>query len=170
MTPRAVALVAGIGLLLLSRVPTTTPWLVWNASTSVPLGLYAIRPGPVRDGDLALVRLPPETLRLAWRRGYLNGTAFVLKPVAASAGARICRFGRDIRVNGRLVVIARAHDAQRRRLPVWRGCQTVTTGAVLLLADHPHSFDGRYFGVVPADLVIGSATALWTPHHPPTQN
>jgi type IV secretory pathway protease TraF len=170
VTPRAVARIAVIGLLLLSQAPTTTPWLVWNASASVPIGLYAISPGVVRDRDLALVRLPPEMLHLAARRGYLNGTALVLKPVAASARARVCRFGRDIRVNGRLVVIARAHDAQRRRLPVWQGCQTVATGAVLLLADHPDSFDGRYFGIVPADLMIGSATALWTPHHPPAQN
>ena len=154
----------------MARAPTGTPLLVWNASASVPMGLYAIGPGPVRDGDLALVHLPSAMLPLAARRGYLKQTSLVLKLVAASAGARVCRFGRDIRVNGRLVAIARAHDAQHRQLPVWQGCQTLRTGAVLLLADLPQSFDGRYFGIVPADLVIGSATALWSqPNRPPQQ-
>ena len=48
-----------------------SPLLVWNASSSVPIGLYFIEATRPELSDLALVQLPTETARLANQRGYL---------------------------------------------------------------------------------------------------
>jgi len=32
---------------------------------------------------------------------------------------------------------------------------------LFLLADHPNSFDGQYFGVIKASSVIGIAVPMW---------
>ena len=43
-------------------VASPSPQLVWNASASVPIGLYRVQPDPVpKVSDIVVVR-PPETL------------------------------------------------------------------------------------------------------------
>ena len=54
---RILAAMAAGALFTAAPLHGKTPWLVWNASPSVPLGLYRIDPGPVRRGDLVLIRL-----------------------------------------------------------------------------------------------------------------
>jgi type IV secretory pathway protease TraF len=40
-----------------------SPWLIWNASASVPIGLYAIHTvGALRVGDLVVIK-PPDRSR-----------------------------------------------------------------------------------------------------------
>lgn len=156
---------AGVLVMPLSTL-RTTPGLVWNTSASVPLGLYHIEPGPVRHGDLALVRLPPDVAQLADRRRYLSKSAYLIKFVLAVAGDRVCRRGESILVNGVVVARASTHDRLGRQMPVWRGCRHLASGEFFLLADDPQSFDGRYFGVVSERHVIGRAVLLWPVHGP----
>ena len=47
-------------------------------------------------------------------------------------------------------------------MPVWSGCRVLKDGEVFLLADHPKSFDGRYFGVTKTSRIIGVTRPLWT--------
>jgi len=52
----------GVGAIALPQLDNRPPWLVWNASASVPIGLYAIDTTiDVHTGDLVVVR-PPEPL------------------------------------------------------------------------------------------------------------
>jgi conjugative transfer signal peptidase TraF len=138
------------------------PLLIWNASPSVPVGLYRVAyrfsPG-LRD--LVLVRLPEHIAHLATRRGYLPRSTYLVKPVAAIAGDRVCRFGAQIFVRHRLTVQTRARDWLGRPLPAWQGCRTLGAGQLFLLADHPDSFDSRYFGSIDAGQLIGIAILLW---------
>lgn len=138
------------------------PRLIWNASASVPIGLYRIHP----DHDPpfgALVAITPPTRLARWlsARGYLPEGVPLLKHVAAKAGQRICRIGGAVTVDARRVASARARDGQGRPLPVWQGCRTLQTGELFLLNPaHPDSLDGRYFGPLPAAAVIGRAIPL----------
>jgi type IV secretory pathway protease TraF len=119
---------AGVTMMALSlREPI--PRLVWNASPSVPLGFYHIAPSSVRRGELVLARLPPKVADFTDRRGYLQRTAFLLKTVVASAGDRVCRFGAWIVVHGAFAARALPRDKRGRRLPVWRGCLRLASGA-----------------------------------------
>jgi len=49
----------GVGL---SALPRPAPRLIWNASASVPIGLYAVHPEGVLHVNELLVVMPPEPL------------------------------------------------------------------------------------------------------------
>ena len=140
-----------------------SPRLIWNASASVPIGLYRMHPGSApKVGDLVAV-LPPEPLAsLLAERHYLPRGVPMLKHVAAVAGQRVCRNGYRITIDGKHLGDARGRDHLGRGLPVWTGCRVLTPGDVFLMnPDVPDSFDGRYFGPLPATTITGRLTPLW---------
>jgi conjugative transfer signal peptidase TraF len=138
--------------------------LVWNASASVPLGLYRIEPGvAVRTGDTALVRPLPALESFMAERRYVERNVPLLKPVAAVAGATVCRTGFRVTIDGRAVAIALPRDRFGRPLPRWSGCRRLRAHELFLIAPaSTASFDSRYFGPVARDQVIGRAVPVWT--------
>jgi conjugative transfer signal peptidase TraF len=140
------------------------PRLLWNASASVPIGLYAVHPaGKLHIGELVVV-LPPHALArfLAGRR-YLPEGVPMLKHVLALRGQTVCRTGRLISVDGIAMGTALDHDTRGRPLPVWQGCQRIPAADVFLMnRKSPDSFDGRYFGPLPSMAIIGRADPIWT--------
>lgn len=157
---------AALGLVLLALPATLEirPRLVWNASASAPLGLYwAGGKSNVKTGDLVLAELP-ETMRgLAARRGYLPLSVPLVKRVAALPGDHLCTIGRAILIDGKIVTRQRKRDSEGRILPHWHGCGRLRADEVLLLmAEVPDSFDGRYFGPTRVDQIIGVLTPVWS--------
>lgn len=154
---------AGLALIALPAVADMPTMLVWNVSSSVPTGLYAVRhDAPLRPGVLAAV-MPPEPLA-TWmvEGGYLGRGVPLLKRVEALPGTRVCRHGNVVTVAGRLRAIARERGQRGNLLPHWNGCFVVGEGQLFLLnADHPGSLDGRYFGPLPRSTVLGRATPLF---------
>lgn len=156
--------IAGIGIavLLASATSPPAPRLVWNASASAPIGLYAVTPGASIDpGDMVIARVPRRFRRLAAERRYLPMNVPLVKRVAAYAGDEVCALGTRIFVNGRPIAIRRAVDRESRPMPAWSGCIRLRGRQLFLLMDHPASFDGRYFGATEGDNVIGKARLLW---------
>jgi len=139
------------------------PWLVWNATASTPVGLYAIgSPGIVVPGDIVLARVPEAARYLAAERRYIPLNVPLVKRVAAAPGDTVCAHGSHIQVNGRGIAERLHVDGRGRPMPWWTGCKTLRHGALfLLISDKPASFDGRYFGITGADDVLGKATLLW---------
>ena len=158
--------IAGIavGVTLLSLFVTLPVRLMWNASASVPGGLYAIAPArTLHRGDLAVVDPTPEIAELLAERSYLPRGVPLLKYVAATGGQRVCRVDLRITIAGKTVGMARRRDRKDRLLPEWQGCFQLIDGDLFLMniavAD---SLDGRYFGVLAAARVVGRATPIWT--------
>lgn len=139
------------------------PALLWNASPSSPVGLYAVgSPSRLKAGDTAIAWPPNAARRLAAERHYLPAGVPLVKRVAATAGARVCARGRRIFVDGRATAVRRSRDGAGRRLPWWSGCRHLRKGDLFLLApDVPEAFDGRYFGVTREKEVIGAGRLLW---------
>lgn len=139
------------------------PRLLWNASASVPVGLYSIDVGaaPAR-GDLVAIA-PPAPLA-AWlaARGYLPRGVPLLKRVAATEGALVCRSGVFVTIDGAPAARARPVDRMARTLPLWLGCRRLQRGELFLLGASPDSLDSRYFGALPASAVIGTAHPILT--------
>lgn len=133
------------------------PRVIWNASPSVPIGFYAVRPAKPQRGQIAVVRLDPGNPGHAALGQYLHRSAFLLKPVAAIEGDRICRLGAFVLIGTRVSARARATDIAGRPMPKWRGCRTLAAGEVFLLAPTRASFDGRYLGVTRAEQIVGTA-------------
>jgi conjugative transfer signal peptidase TraF len=164
MLGRRVA-IAGIGISLLGLTIAfpPAPRLVWNASASAPIGLYAVTPGvPVDAGDMVIARVPDPWRMLAAQRRYIPANVPLVKRVAAVAGDEVCALGREVFINGKWAVERRLADARGRSMPSWSGCARLRGRQLfLLMADSPASFDGRYFGVTEGRLVVGKARLLW---------
>jgi conjugative transfer signal peptidase TraF len=141
-----------------------THHLVWNASPSIPTGLYAIRgKASLHVGERVAIEPPPALRRLLRERGYLPDRVPLLKRVAAVSGQRVCHFAHGVTIDGELVGIARVRDRAGRPLPAWFGCRRITTNELFVMNPAaPGSFDGRYFGPLNIDTVIGRAMPVWT--------
>lgn len=154
--------VAALAVLGLSAQPQTPPSLIYNASPSVPIGVYLV--SPIRQlgtGDLVVARLPKAARELADARRYVPAKVPVLKHVAARGGDAVCAIDADIRINGKQVATRRERDRLNRPLPWWRSCRRLRSDEVFLLnPSAPDSFDSRYFGPVSLDHVIGKARPL----------
>ncbi len=137
--------------------------LVWNASASVPIGLYAIRPiERLEVADLVLARPPEPLAAFLADGGYVPLGVPLLKRVAALPGQTVCRDGREVTVDGVTLAVARERDRMGRPLPHWNGCRSLVDGEVFLLnRDAPSSLDGRYFGPLPANAIVGRASLIW---------
>jgi len=166
MSAAAPALLAvGLSLSLLAAAQIDrAPRLIWNASASVPVGLYVVRvSNPPSLGDLVAVRLPEDLSSWVVERGYVGADTLLLKRVAAVSGMTVCRDGVDIAIDGTVVAQAASDDRHGRPLPPWTGCVTLGSDEVFLrVAGVADSLDGRYFGPLSADTILGRAIPLWT--------
>ena len=140
------------------------PKLIWNASASTPIGLYAVQPiSTLRDTELVVVMPPEPVASFLADGGYLPRGVSLMKHVLALPGQTVCREGLRITVDHVEVGDAQARDRRGRDLPDWQGCRTLATGEVFLMNPGvPNSLDGRYFGPLPASSIVGRATPLWT--------
>ena len=151
----------GVALPALVEVPKT---LIWNASASAPIGLYAVQPPDgIEITDLAVVVPPEPVVSFLSRGGYIPRGVPLMKRLLARPGQRVCRKNLLITVNGIAMGTARERDSRGRDLPKWQGCRTLRDGEVFLMNwQSADSLDGRYFGPLPASSIVGRATPLWT--------
>lgn len=165
MKPRTALFAGSVAFAALATlfVPVTHH-LVWNASPSIPTGLYAIRgKASLHVGERVAIEPPPELRRLMRDRSYLPDRVPLLKRVAAVSGQHVCRFAHGVVIDGELVGVARARDRAGRPLPAWFGCRKLKSGELFAMNPAaPDSFDGRYFGPLKIDDVIGRAMPIWT--------
>lgn len=167
MSARRVTLLSMIAGAVLTVAPS---WVrpdirfIWNASASVPIGLYRIVPGGHVDvTDLAVVMPPAELAAFLDERRYLPRGLPLIKRVLALGGAAVCRRGRAIIAYDGIYGQALARDTRGRPLPDWQGCRTLQGGEAFFMNwDSPDSFDSRYFGPLPVSAIVGRAIPVWT--------
>ena len=150
--------------LLLSTIGGMTTHYIWNASNSVPIGLYRVE-ATTRLAVTELVAVQPPDLLAAFLdlNGYLPIGVPMLKRVLALPGQTVCRNGSQIAVDGVDVGEARERDGRNRPLPVWHGCRVIADGDVFVMNwQSADSLDSRYFGPLPASAVIGRVVPVWT--------
>ena len=143
--------------------------LRYNATPSVPVGLYReVDRGPGR-GVLVFFCLDEARGRFARERGYVSagrecpgGTKPLLKPVAAIPGDHVQVASDGVTINGRPAPNSapRARDSRGRPLAAAEG-GVVPAGNVWILSGHtPASYDSRYFGPVPVDQIVAAAVPV----------
>jgi conjugative transfer signal peptidase TraF len=164
VTSQVVTLLTTLGaatVLLSTIAAKPVPRYLWNASGSVPIGLYRLQPtGRLTVTQLVAVQPPGPLATFLADRRYLPHGIPLLKRVLALPGQTVCRDQLAITVDKIEMGAAREHDSRGRPLPIWQG---IADGEVFLMnwrsAD---SFDGRYFGALPTSAIIGTAEPLWT--------
>jgi conjugative transfer signal peptidase TraF len=160
-------IVTMIGAVVSLGLPTLLPFspkLIWNASGSAPIGLYAIeREQSPEVTDLVAVRAPEPIATFLADGGYLPRGVPLMKRVAALPGQRVCRIGLEITVDEVSMGSALDDDRRGNPLPVWQGCRIVARGEMFLMNwQVKDNLDSRYFGPLPASSVIGRAIPLYT--------
>lgn len=138
----------------------SNPILIWNASSSVPIGLYVVERRLPGLNETAVLRLPKWVSDVAAQRHYLPATAVLLKPVVATERDIVCRFGFHVYVNGRMRAKALRHDKLVRTLPSWKGCLRLGKGQFFVLSNRKGSFDSRYFGMVDQRQILGTGRLI----------
>jgi conjugative transfer signal peptidase TraF len=159
-----VAMVTAVALLTSATRSGPAPWFVWNASESVPIGLYGVQPADPLVVTSLVVAMPPEPLAsFLAQGGYLPRGVPLIKRILALPGQSVCRSKLTIVVDGIEMGAAREHDGHGRQLPTWQGCRAIEDGQVFLMnRDQPESLDGRYFGPISVSAIVGRAQPLWT--------
>ena len=153
----------GAAALVMSTMGEATPAYIWNASKSVPIGLYQLQPaGRLAVTELVAVRPPEPLATFLDLNGYLPIGVPMLKRVLALPGQTVCRKGSTISVDAIDMGDALPRDRRGRPLPVWQGCRVVGADELFLMNwQSEDSLDGRYFGLVPTSSVIGKALPVW---------
>jgi conjugative transfer signal peptidase TraF len=151
-----------------SAVIRPVPKVIWNASASVPIGLYAVHTaGALQIGELLVVTPLEPLATFLDERHYLPKGVPLLKHVTALPGQTVCRAGGTITVDGIAAGVALGRDHLGRRLPTWQGCRVLAEGEVFLMNRRsPASLDGRYFGPLPTKTIVGRADPIWTEAEP----
>lgn len=166
MTRFSIMLITAFSSLTLGATTFVDPpkVLIWNASASAPIGLYAVRPASNLDvTDLVAVRPPPLIAEFLSDRGYVPVGVPMMKRVIALPGGIACRQGTEITAYGLAIGNARERDNAGRKMPVWQGCVRIGADEIFLMNfDVPDSVDGRYFGPFPRSSVIGRVRPVWT--------
>jgi type IV secretory pathway protease TraF len=151
---------AGLAFLAMKPLVNPVPLVIWNASDSVPIGWYLVSKRQSRIGEIAVIRLPEWIEIFASMRGYLPMHTPLLKPVRAIENTLVCRFGKYVFIDGKLVARAKNLDTKHRMLPVWKGCRALKFDDIFVLGQHRDSFDSRYFGTINRAQVLGTAVRV----------
>ncbi len=166
MRPRPILglMLTGCALIAAPLLSGHAPRLIWNASASVPLGLYRVEPPTTLAlGDLVAVTPPEPLAQFITARGYVGPGVPLLKRVAALPGTRVCRSNTTITVDDQVLGAARERDRLGQPLPNWQGCRVVGVDEVFLMnREVGDSLDGRYFGPLPVSSVTARIVPLWT--------
>lgn len=155
-------LIAGVLLIAASKLPWPLR-LIYNRSESEPIGWYRIQLAETLQAhDLVLARLPEPASTIADERRYLSRRVPILKEIGALDGQIVCLQEGLVSIDGVLAARARERDGASRVLVSWAGCRALAADEVFLLGRSDASFDGRYFGPLTRDAVIGVAVPIWT--------
>jgi conjugative transfer signal peptidase TraF len=146
-----------VAIVVLDRVIVVSG-LRFNVTSSMPVGIYRLAPIPragVQRGMLVAACAPLNAAQLGRRRGYLSSgecagnTEPLLKTIVAIAGDNVSTSESGIIVDGRLLRDSKpvSLDSAGRRLVPWPpGYDRLRPNQVWLYADHPKSWDSRYWG------------------------
>lgn len=139
--------------------------LVYNSSASAPIGYYLVTEfggnSKLKIGSFVVTPTPIQYRLMAAKRHYLPINVPLIKKVVAISGDEICRQHQTVSINGKPAAVALIADKKGRELPPWTGCFVLKNDEFFALMDAKDSFDGRYFGVLKTENIIGTATFIW---------
>jgi conjugative transfer signal peptidase TraF len=153
-----------LGICLLGLSTTEKPpKLIYNPSSSAPIGWYAVtHKDDYKAGDMVAAQIPDWAAKMAQARGYLPIGAPVIKTIIATPGTQYCIRSRTLIVPNYPPFSHHSFDSQEREMPVQPdGCRSLNSGEYLIgSTTYERSFDSRYFGSVEHADLIGTVELI----------
>jgi conjugative transfer signal peptidase TraF len=142
------------------------PTMLINETPSEPVGFYRLvrhDSGDYRRGMYVVFPVPDDLRAIVYGRHWMrNGIPF-LKELIGLEGDQVCIFSDRLEVNGRTVGPVFRVDSVGFPLPQHPGCFVIPKGNFFAASQYlDKSFDGRYFGALPLNIVEGEAKPVWT--------
>lgn len=142
-------------------------WALYNATPSMPVGLYLRTNRPIERGAIVTVRAVDVSPDYATQRGFTDARDRFLKRVVGAAGDTVCAISSAVTVNGRWIATRLSDDAAGRRLnqvvrfafPAHAGINRRSSGFRGLMASVP-----RTRGDQPSPKAMEKLLAARSPH------
>jgi signal peptidase I len=120
-----------------------------NRTSSMPRGLYIkINSHNLQIGDIIIFNIDKFKGNLA-------------KYIAGISSNEFCSDeNRDLWING-IPTAQNNIDKYLKESPTQSTCQTLDPDEILVLGEHPDSYDSRYFGPIKTNQVIAKVKLIW---------
>ncbi len=167
---RSIALVSSISILVLLFVAFFCGIrLTIQASNSMPKGLYLVfanhEPAEhitYQRGEVVVFSPPSSILPFLKARHWISKNDWMMKKVMGVPGDLVCLKEHIVWINGNPVGSVLDQDREHRALPQLKFCRKLSQDEYFAMSNYiEHSFDSRYFGVIPSSSIIGKAFPLW---------
>ncbi|ACF45683.1 putative conjugal transfer protein TraF [Prosthecochloris aestuarii DSM 271] len=125
------------------------PLIIYNATDSLPHGLYLVVQKPDYErGDLVAFPVSESVKALVRQRRWLPDGAYLIKSIAGTNGDLLSTKTVRCFVNGRDFGAVETVDRTGQPLPVFSINRRLQNGEVAVLNPSSRSFDSRYFGPI----------------------
>lgn len=154
--------------------------IIYSATASMPQGLYLVIPTEkISHQDIVEFNPPPSALDFAKKNRWIPQSGSVIKYVFAIPNDHVCIHNQKILVNGKEIgAVAKFYTENKsnsspphqissqkvtnKPLPQTNFCGKLRAKQYLLLSTKSErSFDGRYFGPVSLQRILGRAVPLF---------
>ncbi|WP_196606568.1 S26 family signal peptidase [Pectinatus frisingensis] len=145
------------------KVKVQIPFLYFNTSASLPIGIYLQVPCKIRRGDIVIYNPLEMTKELAFSRKWIKEkNEFFIKRIGALPGDHYSINNLQFSIKGNYIGPVSLTDTAGRPLPQLKGDYVVPNGEFLPSTTNTHSFDGRYTGTVPIKNIKAKVIPLLT--------
>lgn len=158
-------LLSSCAIFILALAQVAASFFVVNTTKSFPLGLYLKTHDPAHRGELVLVCPEDnEISQFGRERGFISygvcpgRYGYLIKRIVGSEGDWVEFSGEAVRVNG----IPLKNSARQPSIPSRMDGSVELHEEVLVMSEHPLSFDSRYFGAVSTDAICTPLKPLIT--------
>lgn len=137
--------------------------VIYSATASMPRGFYLVIPtNKISHQDIVEFTPPPNALNFAQKNHWLPQSGSIIKYVFAVPNDHVCTHNQKILVSGKEIGSISKFYAKNKPLPQTNFCGKLSKDQYLLLSTKSErSFDGRYFGPISLQKILGKAVHIF---------
>lgn len=140
-------------------------FIIFNETESLEKGIYFAIPcnkNNIQIGDIVFFKMPENLDKLVHHRNYINKEChYFLKKVGGLEGNIVANKENKFYINSQIIGEIFKEDSLGNKLPQIKDF-IISKGNFVPIGTHRKSFDGRYFGEIPLNLIEKKAFLLFS--------